>query len=452
MSTFGERLRAARIAAGLSQSALAAGELSPSYVSLLESDKRSPSTEIVHQLAARLGCPVSDLLDGEPSERDTRVELELAFARLAVAHGEADQARDRLRRLLSEDGLAPRVQDEIRLQLSIACDQAGDLVEAIRQATPLFERACRPDGPRPTHVVVTAIGMYLVGYHLDSGDLHRAIDVGERALTCARQQDLDTTTQYFRLAATVMWAYVERGDWTHAALWADDLIEEATRQGTPAGQAAVYWNAAELAERQGRLAQALGLAERALGHLSEQNNTRDYARLRLTMAFILLSVDPPVVDRAADLLDRCAEDLQNLGSPVDRADWHVVHSLVDLHRGDGLAAEVQARQAVDLLGRSTAPRYKAVALMALHDALAAQGRDSGDVLEQAFRALGEAPLTRLTAVDWRALAERLVGSDPALAVRAFRRALDGGGVLDRTAVLREQVRLLRERPPVPVER
>ena len=453
MSTFGERLRAARIAAGVSQSALSGEGVSASYVSLLEAGKRTPRPEIVQQLAGRLGCSVSELLDDEASDRAARIELEVAFARLAVEHGEPAEARDRLERVLTEDELPTRLRDEIQFRLSVAYERAGDLAAAVRAVTPLFERACRPEAPSPTHLVVTVVGMHLVGCYIDSGDLNQAIVLGERALDCARAQALAGTTQFYRLGATVMSAYLERGDWTHAALSAESLLSEATRQQSAVGQASIYWNAAMLAERQGRLATALGLAERALAHLSEQENTRDYARVRLALAAILLTADPPDVARAADLLERCAGDLEDLGSPIDQGGWHIATAQVHLHRGDLPEAEARARQAVRLRSRSAPSADRAVALMTLRDVLAARGQDAGDLLEQAFDALAGATPTRWTALDWRALAERLVeaGNDT-LAVRAFRSALDGAGVRDRTAALRHQVRVLRERATVSAER
>jgi transcriptional regulator with XRE-family HTH domain len=449
VSTFGERLRAVRTAAGLSQSALAGDGLSASYVSRLEAGQRTPSREIVHQLADKLGCSATELLDGEPSEREARIELELAFARLAVEHGESTQARERLQRLLTEAGIPARVRDEIQLQLSVACERSGDLPAAVKVLTPLFERACQEDAAHPTHLVVTVVGMRLVGCYIDSGDVNQAIVLGEQALECARAQNLSGTTQFYRLAATVMSAYMERGDWTHASLWAESLLSEATRQQTAIGQAAIYWNAAALAERQGNLSTALGMAERALAHLSEQENTRDYARIRLTLAGILLVADPPDVERAADLLGRCAGDLDDLGSPVDQSNWNIAMAQVYLYRGDLLEAEIRARRAVQLLSRSAPPAHRAVALMTVHDVLTARGSSAGDLLEQAFEELAVATPTRWTALDWRALAERLVDTDPPLAIRAFRMALDGAGVRDRTASLRRTVQLLRDRPPVP---
>jgi transcriptional regulator with XRE-family HTH domain len=446
VTTFGERLRQLRLAVGLSQAELAGEGLSASYVSLMEAGKRTPSDEVVQQLAARLGCSPSQLVEGKPSEREERIALELAFARLAVEHGESSEARRRLERLLVEGGLSLRVRDELCYQLGIACDRSGDLQGAIRIYLPLFERACQEQ----THLLVHVLGISLSGCYQDAGDLHQAIEIGERALKAARAQGLAGTDEYFRLAATVMAAYMDRGDYLHARAWAEGLLEQAQTGGGHSGQAAVYWNLGTLAEREGRVSDALQLYEQALGHMSELESSRDYARLRLSLAIVLLCDDPPQVARAADLLQRCADDLKDLGSRGELAQWNWAMSVVLLHQGDLPAAEMRARQAVDQ--SSDVPAVQADALQALSDVLVAQGRDvpASTARSEALAVLKEVPLSRPLALNWRALGERLAGDDLEAATEAFRQALDAAGVRDRSRAHRVQVAALRVRPHLPV--
>ncbi|MBK7623639.1 MAG: helix-turn-helix transcriptional regulator [Kineosporiaceae bacterium] len=72
---FASRLQRLRREAGLTQTQLAGDELSPSYVSLLESGKRLPSRDVVELLAKRLGCSATRLWEGRVSERERRIEL-----------------------------------------------------------------------------------------------------------------------------------------------------------------------------------------------------------------------------------------------------------------------------------------------------------------------------------------------------------------------------------------
>ena len=66
---FGERLERARGHAGLTQAELAQGELSKSFVSLLETGRSYPSVETLLLLAGRLRTSVAGLVLDEPALR-----------------------------------------------------------------------------------------------------------------------------------------------------------------------------------------------------------------------------------------------------------------------------------------------------------------------------------------------------------------------------------------------
>lgn len=67
--TLGQKLRAARKARGITQRALAAGEFSESFISMLEHDKVRPSLETLRTLAGRLNVPLGEFLDAAPAPR-----------------------------------------------------------------------------------------------------------------------------------------------------------------------------------------------------------------------------------------------------------------------------------------------------------------------------------------------------------------------------------------------
>ena len=97
----GERLRQRRLAAGLSQGALAGPDLSPSYVSLLEAGKRTPTVEVIASLAERLGCSVLYLLEGVDPAQHEKSRLTVEYAELAIRNGEASDALSELDTLLA---------------------------------------------------------------------------------------------------------------------------------------------------------------------------------------------------------------------------------------------------------------------------------------------------------------------------------------------------------------
>ena len=84
--TLGQRLRALRIERGLSQSDLAGDLVSPSYISLIESDRRSPERDVLDGLARRLGCSTLFLESGVAPEELNEQRLRLQFAEIRQAH------------------------------------------------------------------------------------------------------------------------------------------------------------------------------------------------------------------------------------------------------------------------------------------------------------------------------------------------------------------------------
>ena len=76
----GSRVRALRIAAGLTQTGLAGERCSKEYVSQIERGKTRPTGETIAWLAERLGVDAEYLLRGVSSDVRTRVEAKLAQA------------------------------------------------------------------------------------------------------------------------------------------------------------------------------------------------------------------------------------------------------------------------------------------------------------------------------------------------------------------------------------
>src|ERR1043166_4299819 len=89
----GERLRQLRVAAGLTQSDLAAARFSKEYVSQIERGKPRPTAETLEWLAARLGADAGFLANGVATDERGRIEGALARAEAlfeAVKNEEAD--------------------------------------------------------------------------------------------------------------------------------------------------------------------------------------------------------------------------------------------------------------------------------------------------------------------------------------------------------------------------
>ena len=90
----GERLRRARLSAGMTQQQLADGRFTKAYVSALENGLSRPSMAALRFFSGRLGIPASSLIN------DQSVGWHRLEADLALASGRWDEATDAYRQLL----------------------------------------------------------------------------------------------------------------------------------------------------------------------------------------------------------------------------------------------------------------------------------------------------------------------------------------------------------------
>lgn len=424
MTTIGDRVREARLAAGLSQTALAGSAFSPSYISLIEAGHREPTDAALGVLAERLGTTLEFLKHGEDGPNEARTRLELDYARLDLASGDAAGAAHRVS-ALDLTVVTPVLRVEALTTLARAHELLGELETAITLLEPLLTETQE----RPDHLRAAVLTTALVGCYLEAGDLHRAVEVGERTLGDLDSADLVGTDEHLRLASTVLWAYVERGDLLYATHRAAELVRLAESLGTPRGRGSVYWNAALVAEQRRDYELAQRYTERALALLSEGEPDRDLPRLRVNYAWLLLRSDPADPRAALAQIDKAEPGLNAVGSALDVARLQVERSRAHLMLGDEAAAETDARAA--LAGLGEAPRLEAAtAQIALGDVLDARGDHDGAAKAFQWGAdmLGMMAATRHSAGVWRDLGDRyLRRGDVDAAARAFDRALREAG-------------------------
>lgn len=138
--SIGERIKRARVAAGLTQQQLAAPRYSKAYISALEHGQSRPSMAALTFLAERLGLPATHFLEDAPAGW-TRLEADLALA--ASRWQEAVDAYEAL--LAGETGQARRA--ELLLGLAEAragLDQAAPTIAAAAEASRIFSELGRP--------------------------------------------------------------------------------------------------------------------------------------------------------------------------------------------------------------------------------------------------------------------------------------------------------------------
>ncbi|MCL3860581.1 helix-turn-helix domain-containing protein [Actinotalea sp. K2] len=425
MTELSERLHAERTRAGLSQTALAGDDFSPSYISLIEAGRRVPTDGALKILADRLGTTSDYLRYGDKAPSEERARLEIGFAKLALANGSPEEARDRLEQL-DLSTIAPRHHPEALHALARAHEAMGDLERSVEILEPLLADA-RTKG-RWLDAAVLATD--LVGSYLEAGDLHHSVELGEQVLAELEREGVSGTDEHLRLASTLLWAYHQRGDLLFAAHRAASLLRLVDTTGTPRGRGSIYWNAALIAEARQDYHEAQRLTERALAYLSEAASSRDVPRLRQVYGWLLLRTDPPRPTEALEHLGTAAEELAVVGSEVDVAKCDIERGRAYLMLGEPAAAQRAAQDALERLGES--PRLDSCdAHMVLGDALLALGDDEGAKrsLQWAADMLGMMAANRQSAVVWRALGDRMLRHhDVAGAANAYERALSEVGV------------------------
>jgi transcriptional regulator with XRE-family HTH domain len=424
MTTLADRVRELRVAAGLSQTALAGDSLSPSYVSLIESGRREPTDAALRMLAQRLETTPEYLRHGEDGPHEARLRLELDLAQLDLVNGDPARARDRLL-TIDMNAIAPTNHVEALLALARAHEALGDLEESVAVLEPLLAATRR----RGQLLDSAAIATQLVASYLEAGDVSRSVELGNEVLEELDDAGLAGTDEQLRLASTVLWAYVERGDILYATHSAAKLIREADEFGTPRGRGSVYWNAALVAEERRDYVLAQRYTARALALLGEGEPSRDLPRLRLNYAWLLNRSEPPEAESALAQLELAYPHLVASGSEVELAYADVERSRAHLLLGDVVAAEADALAALERLGDK--PRLDACgARLALGDALFARGDAEGATREYRWAAdmLGMMSVSRRSAAVWRELGDRfLTQQDVAGAAQAFDRALQEAG-------------------------
>src|SRR5262249_29700203 len=132
----GRRLRAAREAAGLSQTAISFPGCTTGYVSRIESGGRVPSLQVLRELALRLGVSESWLARGNEGEQS--VPGVLRDAELALRLDQLEEAEALFLKLADEAASAEELAS-VAAGLGQLAFRRDDLAEATVQLERAFE-------------------------------------------------------------------------------------------------------------------------------------------------------------------------------------------------------------------------------------------------------------------------------------------------------------------------
>lgn len=309
-SSVGERVRALRLSRKLSQSQLAGPDLSDSYVSLIESGKRTPTQGVITILAERLGCTPEFLADGAEPEHLTHGRLRLYQARLALLAGDGSDAAARFATLAehtAEDD--PELSWTARKDRAGALERLGRIGEAIAALEELREHA----EARPDRLPILPLISDLSRCYYRAGDLALSVELGEHTLDRLRSFGLERGPEVLGAAAILILAYGEHGEAEAAEELGARLADESGDEPGPVA----YLNAGDAAAGQGFLGDAVYLCERAAWRGARTEPATERAWFALGYGELLLRLDPPRPGEAAELLARAEPTLS--GDPFARA-------------------------------------------------------------------------------------------------------------------------------------
>lgn len=336
-AVLGARLRDARLARGMKQADVVTGHASVPFLSRIESGQRKPDLSLLTAMADRLSLSVDELLIGVSDTSRAADQLQLDHAEMALRIDSPERARELASDLLErlQGSIDSEMRIKTQLTLAAAHEAMGDLDSAVDSLEGVMTENF-------VDLLTTAqAATALTRCYRDSGDLNRAINVGETATTSLREAGLGDSDEALELLATTASAYFERGDAAYAVRLLKEGARRAEGSGSPRAQAAMCWNAAVIQAERGDPAGALPLAERALSLLQQADRAASLPRIRAQLAAMQLSLDPPPLADAMTNLERALEELQATGAPAaDLARTYLHLAKAQIMSGDLRRAEV----------------------------------------------------------------------------------------------------------------
>jgi tetratricopeptide (TPR) repeat protein len=430
LSLLGDRVRRSRQRAALTQADVAGEKVSVGYISRIESGQRRPDPQVLESIAERLGVTVEELLVGVAPDRVTELMVQVNHAELELATGSPARALETVDRILAEPEVEdlPDLERDASYLRAAALEATGELQAAILGLEDLAETP-----PRDLRWIdgLTALSRC----YRESGELGRAIEVGERATAFIDERGLAGLDEAVRLSLTVAAAYMERGDIGYAARICQRVIDRAEELASPTAKASAYWNLSIAESRRGQASTAVELARRALAILGAADDGRNLARLQIQLAILQLRLDPPEAAEALELLVRVEREMTITGASAgDLAEAHLAQARAQFLLGDPDAARRLATATVDS-SRATAPIVAADAL-ALLGRLSVQAGDidtARDHFQQAVLLLSGVGADRSAAQLWFEVAGLLEGIGEATsALDAYKRAGAASGLVVST--------------------
>jgi tetratricopeptide (TPR) repeat protein len=345
-TTLGQRVRQARIARGLTQSALAESRFSKQYVSQIERDQLRPTDATLRWIADRLDVDPQFLATGIDGRELERLES-------VIARGEAAlEAHDYAEAITLLAGVAESVPTDtapdLELRLLLAESWARMYIGEMREALPLVTRARELAEDRVFSDVDRAEVLFRLGccrYRLAS--VSTALALFNEALDLAERSGIPCDRLRSRIFGWRSRCYRRQRDWEAAREDVERALELAEALDDRRATADAYFLGALVSERRGQWVAARSYAERAKVLYEEIDDRANTGKLLTTLGGLTFLLGKP--NESIPLFKQAFAVALEVGSDADAA--QAVSSLAQVHLRTGQLelAEQQAGHALELL-------------------------------------------------------------------------------------------------------
>ena len=399
----GERVRALRVAAGMTQVELAGGRVSKEYISQIERGKTRPTEATVAWLAERLGVDQGFLSIGVSIEDRTKVEALLARAEALSESHQYSEAIEAFTDARSAGTWAPAFELRALSGAAWALQQSGDInpaLELLQQARDVAEGLQFSDVDRAD--VLFRIGV--CRYKLSS--VGTAVALFDEALALAEQSGLPCDLLRADILGWRSRCHRLQRDYVAAHEDVERALELAQDLGDRRAIANTYFQASLIAQRQGHWVLSRSYAQRAKDLYQELNDERNVGRLLLALGGLTLLLGDE--DQAVEHLKASFSQALESDSPPDAAQALQGLARVHLNRGEYDQADELARKGLALLeGREDYLHEVCPSQLVLGRALMERGRldEAGDCFRKADEAAEQLASVSHRAEAWVALGD-----------------------------------------------
>ena len=362
----------------MSQRQLAFVGCSPAYISRVEAGDRTPSIQVLRQLALRLGLSERWLAIGKEGAgvdllRDAEIALRLddvdeAMALFSQALDETEDSSSRSRAL---EGLA-----------AIAL-RSGEPRRAVELAEQALELMGQQPEDRPT------LAETLARAYAALGEIAPAIAVLERCVEHFQGEPV----QFVRFSTFLGAAFTDNGNFADAERVIGSAIARGREIADPYTRARLYWSESRLLQEQGNSEAAEQYARKTLDTLRATEDGYAIAHILQTLAHINLDLDRPA--EALDLLREGWPNIATMGTPLEITQYQIEEARALAALGE---AEQAAALAMDLTQRlaESHPLDAGRAFLLLAEIFAATGEDGRalELYELAIERLEQTPPSR----------------------------------------------------------